>query len=197
MLATITHNHKCDTFNSWLLSYSHVCVRKFVFRGGPRRLVQSPVTYASGVPSFVLTTRIAAPIEQCFALSLSIDAHTGSMVQSAERAVGGVRHGEIGPGETVTWSARHFGIRFRLTSTITEYVRPTRFVDEQVSGPFKRWWHEHEFVAEGDATVMTDRVQFAAPFGVLGRLVDKVMLARYMEHLIAQRNAWLKGELER
>lgn len=159
--------------------------------------MQSPVTYASGVPSFLLTTRVAAPIEQCFALSLSIDAHTGSMSPAAEQAVAGVTSGEIGPGETVTWSARHFGIRFRLTSRITEYVRPTRFVDEQVAGPFKHWWHEHAFVADGDATVMIDRVHFEAPFGVFGRIVDRLVLARYMRNLIAQRNPWLKSELER
>ena len=39
-------------------------------------------------------------------------------------------------GQTVTWQARHFGLPFRMTSKITEYERPTHFVDEQVSGPF-------------------------------------------------------------
>ncbi len=146
--------------------------------------------------SFELTTRIAAPIEKCFALSLSIDAHTQSMGRSREHAVAGVTNGEIGFGETVTWSARHFGIRFRMTSRITRFERPTHFVDEQISGPFSRWWHEHEFVAAGDTTLMVDRIEFRAPCGVLGRCVEKLFLARYMERLIAQRNEWLQRELE-
>lgn len=146
--------------------------------------------------SFTLTTRIAAPIEQCFALSLSIDAHTGSMGQTSERAVAGVTSGEIGFGEMVTWSARHFGIRLRMTSTISAYERPNRFVDEQVSGPFKHWWHEHEFIADGDSTLMIDRIEFAAPFKFIGRIVERVFLARYMERLIRRRNDWLKRELE-
>lgn len=148
------------------------------------------------MPAFILETRIAASPEECFALSLSIDAHSSSMSQTSERAVAGVTHGEIGPGETVTWSARHFGVRLRLSSRITAYDRPNRFVDEQTAGPFKFWWHEHVFVPEGDGTLMIDRVRFAAPLGVLGRIAERLVLARYMERLIARRNTWLQHELE-
>lgn len=118
------------------------------------------------------------------------------MGQSKERAVAGVMSGQMGHGDTVTWSARHFGIRFYLTSKVTEFTRPTRFVDEQTSGPFKHWWHEHEFIADGNGTWMIDRIEFSAPFGVLGRIGEKLVLNRYMEKLIRQRNQWLKRELE-
>lgn len=148
------------------------------------------------MPAFVVTTRIAAPRERCFALSLSIDAHTNSLAHSSERAVAGVTRGEIGPGETVTWSARHFGIRFRMTSVISAYDRPAGFVDEQVSGPFRCWRHEHEFVADGDGTVMVDRIEFRSPFGTAGRIVDRLVLRRYMERLIRTRNDWLQQRLE-
>jgi ligand-binding SRPBCC domain-containing protein len=143
-----------------------------------------------------IETRIAAPVERCFALSLSIDAHAASMDASRERAVAGVTSGEIGLGEQVTWRARHFGLTFRMTSRITAYERPTRFVDEQVAGPFARWWHEHRFLAEGPGTLMLDRIEFAAPFGALGRAVERAGLARYMERLILERNRWLARELE-
>lgn len=43
---------------------------------------------------------------------------------------------------------------------------------------------------------MVDRVEFDAPFGTLGSIVEKVLLARYMEDLIRQRNVWLKAQLE-
>ena len=145
----------------------------------------------------LIETRIDAPIERCFALSLSIDAHTGSMASSSEQAIAGVTSGEIGPGQTVTWSARHFGVRFRMTSLISAYERPHRFVDEQVRGPFRHWWHEHLFDAVGQQTRMVDRIEFTAPFGPLGRLVERLVLERYMRRLIEQRNQWLKQELER
>lgn len=148
------------------------------------------------MPTCIIETRIAAPAERCFALSLSVDAHTDSMARSGERAVAGVTSGEIGPGQSVTWTARHFGIRLRMTSRITAYERPTRFVDEQTAGPFARWWHEHTFEAVDGGTRMVDRVEFAAPFGVLGRVVEGLLLTRYVERLIRQRNAWLVRELE-
>jgi ligand-binding SRPBCC domain-containing protein len=58
------------------------------------------------------------------------------MTRSNEQAIAGVMSGLIGPDEEVTWEARHFGLRVRMTSRITEYDRPRAFTDEQVSGPF-------------------------------------------------------------
>lgn len=147
--------------------------------------------------AFAIETLIEAPVERCFALSLSIDAHTDSMAPSGERAIAGTTSGQIGPGESVTWSARHFGVRFRMTSRITTHEPPTRFIDEQTSGPFARWWHEHEFHAVHDGTLMIDRIEFDAPFGALGRLAERLVLERYMQRLIRRRNAWLAEVLER
>lgn len=98
-------------------------------------------------------------------------------------------------GDTVTWRARHFGIPFTMTSRITEHDAPVRFVDEQVSGPFGHWRHEHRFEELAGSTVMTDVVDFSSPLGVLGRLVDRVFLTRYLTRLLDQRNAWLRAEL--
>lgn len=149
------------------------------------------------MPSFRIETVIAAPVADCFALSLSVDAHTASMGPSGERAVAGVTSGEMTLGDTVTWSARHFGIPFRMTSAITAYERPTRFVDEQQRGPFRSWWHEHRFTpTDAGGTLMVDVVRFCSPLGPLGRVADAVVLGRHMPHLVRQRNAWLKQELE-
>ena len=85
----------------------------------------------------VLRTVIQAKAEDCFRLSLSVDAHTASMGRSKERAVAGVTEGEMSLGDSVTWRAMHFGVPFRMTSAITAYDRPHRFVDEQARGPFR------------------------------------------------------------
>jgi ligand-binding SRPBCC domain-containing protein len=149
------------------------------------------------VPRILLRTTIHAPAEACFDLSLSVDAHTASMGSSGERAVAGVTRGVMGPGDTVTWQARHFGVRFRMTSAITAYERPHRFVDEQQRGPFGAWWHEHRFALREDgSTEMTDVVVYRSPFGLLGRAVDALVLQRYVTRLLQTRNAWLRAELE-
>ena len=73
-----------------------------------------------------------------FDLSCDIDVHAGSMSASGERAVAGVTSGRIGPGQQVTWRARHFGIVWQMTSVISAHQRPHRFVDEMVRGPIGR-----------------------------------------------------------
>ena len=148
------------------------------------------------VPTFTVTTRIACDPDRAFAAGLDIDLHLRSMAKSGERAVGGVTSGPIGLGETVTWSARHFGLPWRMTSKITAYEAPARFVDEQISGPFRHWRHEHLFRADGTTTVMTDVIDFTAPAGPLGHLIAVSVLRPYLKNLISARNAELKATLE-
>ncbi|WP_129287740.1 SRPBCC family protein [Streptomyces sp. GZWMJZ-114] len=147
---------------------------------------------------FTLTTRIAAPPETVFDVSLDVDLHRASMAGSGERVVAGVTSGRMGPGDTVTWLARHYGVRWRMTSRISAYERPGYFVDEQVRGPFARWHHAHHFAPDGaGGTVMRDVVDFAAPLGPLGRIAERVALGRYMPRLIRVRNAYVREAAER
>jgi ligand-binding SRPBCC domain-containing protein len=97
-------------------------------------------------------------------------------------------------GEEVTWRALHFGVPLQMTSRITEMQSPDYFVDEQVKGPFRRFRHVHEFSQDSTGSTMVDRIEFAAPFGPIGRLVEKVVLARYLQRLIERRNRHLAGD---
>jgi ligand-binding SRPBCC domain-containing protein len=117
------------------------------------------------------------------------------MADSGERAIGGVTSGVLQLGDAVTWKARHFGIPFTMTSRISAYDAPRTFVDEQTSGPFRRWWHQHRFELVDGGTLMTDVVEFESPAGVLGRAANALVLTRYMTRLINQRNEWLVGAL--
>ncbi|MFJ9466543.1 SRPBCC family protein [Streptomyces caniferus] len=149
------------------------------------------------MPSFEVVTAVAAPPDQVFAACLDVQAHTRSMAASSERAVDGRRRGELALGDTVTFQARHFGLTWRLKARITAYDRPRGFVDEQESGPFKRWRHAHHFAPDGaGGTVMRDVIDFASPWGPLGYLVDRILLSRYMPHLITVRNAYLAGTFD-
>lgn len=137
------------------------------------------------------------PKMQVFNLARSIDVHKESMAQSREKAVAGVTSGLISLGEEVTWRAWHFGVPLQMTSRITQMVAPDYFVDEQVQGPFRTFRHVHEFTDDADGTTMVDRIEFAAPFGPLGRLVEKMILAGYMQKLIETRNLHLTGDFRR
>jgi ligand-binding SRPBCC domain-containing protein len=147
------------------------------------------------VPHIELTTTIDAPPEVCFDLSLDVDLHTQS-TGAREEIVGGVRSGRMELGDDVTWKAWHFGIPFRMTSEITDYQRPVRFVDEQTRGPFATWHHEHRFEPRGDGTLMTDVVDYRSPLGPIGAAVDRLRLERYMIELLQRRNEFLRQAAE-
>lgn len=143
--------------------------------------------------SFVCRTESPLPVEQLFDRARSIDLHLDSQQASGERAVAGVTSGLIGEGQDVTWRARHFGVPLIMTSRITHLDYPRSFTDEQVTGPFKAFRHVHDFAATATGSVMTDRVEFTAPLGVLGTAVERLVLARYLERLIIRRGRFLAG----
>jgi ligand-binding SRPBCC domain-containing protein len=149
------------------------------------------------VPLIVLEAIIAAPPERCFDLSVDVDVHQASVSWSRERAVAGVLAGRMRLGEEVTWEARHLGRTWRMTSRITEYERPARFVDEMVAGPFAAFRHEHVFQARDGGTWMADRLDYRSPLGPLGVLADAAGLKRYVRSLLLARNRYIKGVAER
>ena len=145
-----------------------------------------------------VVTKIGAPPATAFDLELDVDVHAASMARSRE--VADTRGGErqLGLGDVVTFRARHFGVTWTLTSRVTEHDRPRRFVDEQVSGPFRRMRHEHTFEAVGpDHCRMTDRMWVSLPLGPAGRLVARVVVRPYLRRLLRQRAAHVSELAER
>lgn len=139
-----------------------------------------------------LTTEIKAPVNMCFDLARSIDLHKISVKETKEEAIAGVTSGLIGMGEEVTWRGTHFGIRQTLTSKITAFEYPNYFRDEMLKGAFKKIEHEHLFEEKDGVTIMKDVFEFESPGGVLGRIVNKLFLERYMKKLLKQRNQIIK-----
>ena len=145
---------------------------------------------------FQIVTTIAAPIERCFDLARDIDFHVGSLSDTGERAVAGRTTGLIGLGESVTWEARHLGVRQRLTSEVTVFDRPAYFRDVMTAGAFRSFAHDHRFEARDRETVMTDEVTFRSPLGPVGWLVDYLFMAGYLRRLLDGRCQAIKREAE-
>ena len=152
--------------------------------------------YGVDMERLELKTEIAAPPDVVFDLSRDIDFHVRSMSESNEKAIAGVTHGLIDLGQTVTWRARHFGIPFRMTSEISALDRPDSFTDRQVEGPFASFEHVHNFEPAADGTLMTDHISFQSPAGPIGRLVNRLFVARYLTALVEDRNRQIKLEAE-
>ena len=65
-----------------------------------------------------------------------------------------------------------------------------------VRGAFSRFDHDHYFSNSNGITTLRDVFDFEAPFGLLGRIVDRYVLANYMKQLLCVRNAELKRVAE-
>ncbi|MEH3113588.1 SRPBCC family protein [Pedobacter terrae] len=148
------------------------------------------------MPTIIIKTLINAPIRRCFDLSRSIDLHLQSMRSSNEKAIAGKTNGLIELGESVTWSARHFGVKFEMTNRISRMKYPSFFTDEMITGPFKKLHHQHSFKTIGFQTEMTDIFEFQAPFGLFGKLAEKIFLKNYLLKLIEKRNEVIKFQAE-
>lgn len=149
------------------------------------------------MPHIELEIQINAPIESCFDAARDIGLHCRLAHRTKERAVAGRIKGLISKDEWVTFSAVHFGLRLRLTARISEFNSPHRFVDEQTRGPFAHLKHTHEFELLGsNRTLMRDVVEFAAPFGVFGRIAEPVV-AWHLRRFLEERARGLKFHLER
>src|SRR2546430_2243666 len=61
---------------------------------------------------------------------------------------------------------------------------------------FRRFRHEHQFLAAEGGTEVVDIFDYTSPLGPLGRLADMLFLRQYMSRLLRQRNAYLKREAE-
>ncbi|WP_430906090.1 SRPBCC family protein [Maribacter sp. 2-571] len=144
------------------------------------------------MPKITLETAISADIHIVFDLVRSIDLHKISTANSGEEAIAGKTSGLIELGETVTWRARHLGVRQTLTSMVTALDSPSYFADEMVRGAFKRFLHEHFFTMENGVTLMVDVFHYTAPLGVLGKLADHIFLERYMTRFLKTRNTIIK-----
>lgn len=147
--------------------------------------------------SLVVVTRIEAPIERCFDLARSIEAHNESAAFTEERAIApGRTSGLLEAGDLVTFEATHFGMRQRVTARIIEMAPPHLFVDELIKSAFHSMRHIHDFREIGGATIMTDALEWRAPFGPLGMLADLLFLKRHMRSFLVRKQGNLKRMAE-
>jgi ligand-binding SRPBCC domain-containing protein len=147
--------------------------------------------------SFIhLTTFIKAETPRVFDLSRSINLHQISTMETNEKAIAGVINGLINVNETVTWQAKHLYKTRQFTSKIVEMQAPDFFTDEMIKGDFKSFRHEHHFKSADNGTIMIDKLTFESPFGIIGKLVDKIYLKNYLQKIVEKRNAVIKDYAE-
>lgn len=91
-------------------------------------------------------------------------------------------------GMIVTYRVRPLaGLSVPWTTEITHVREPEFFVDEQRSGPYRFWHHQHRFEPISDGVCMTDLVHYQLPFGWLGDCLAGGTVGRRLERIFAYR----------
>ena len=79
---------------------------------------------------------------------------------------------QIKTGTFIDYKLSVHGIPLKWKTEILEFTVNKRFIDNQVKGPYKKWFHIHEFIPLGDGTLMVDNVTYKEPFGCIGKIVS-------------------------
>jgi hypothetical protein len=96
-------------------------------------------------------------------------------------------------GTEIEYAFRIGPVTMRWKTVIARWEPGRAFTDAQEQGPYRSWWHEHRFEAEGSgATVMEDRVWYAPPLGPLGRLAHPFLVAPQLRRIFGYRAAAIR-----
>ena len=98
-------------------------------------------------------------------------------------------------GTVIEYVLASHGLPVRWRTEIVEWVPGRRFVDKQVEGPFRLWEHTHAFEERLDGTLIRDSVLYRMPYGALGEIAHRVLVARDLERIFDYRRGAVEGLL--
>jgi len=132
------------------------------------------------------STVIDAPLDQTFAF-FSKAANLGVITPTAMRFCIEGQPPPMAAGAVIDYRVRVGPLPVRWRTRITTWEPGRRFADLQEKGPYRFWWHEHTFQADGGRTVMEDRVFYTPPLGLVGRLANRVFIGSTLTKIFQYR----------
>jgi len=103
---------------------------------------------------------------------------------------------DIGEGTIIDYRLRLFGVPFNWRTRIVEWQPNERFIDEQVSGPYRSWRHVHTFAECEEGTRMTDRVEYRLPLQPAG-ILALPLVRRQLDRIFRYRARAIRHQLRR
>jgi ligand-binding SRPBCC domain-containing protein len=95
-------------------------------------------------------------------------------------------------GTKIRYKIRWLGLSMPWESLIAEYEKNEMFADEMLRGPYKSWYHVHQFRSVADGVEMSDRVDYELPLGPLGGFAHSLMVRRQLEAIFDYREKCIR-----
>ena len=96
-------------------------------------------------------------------------------------------------GTVIDYTIKLIFFRVHWRTLITSYDPIHTFTDEQIKGPYLFWHHTHNFKQKDHGVEITDRVRYAIPFGMLGRLVHWLWIRHDLKHIFEYRTSVIEN----
>ena len=78
-------------------------------------------------------------------------------------------------------------IPMRWVSRIDSWEDKVKFSDDQLKGPYGKWYHTHEFEARGPNTAIIDTVAYRIPMGPFGKIAHWIFVKNKLTQIFAFR----------
>lgn len=92
------------------------------------------------------------------------------------------------PGQIIQYKVSPLaGIKIAWVTEITKVEDYSYFIDEQRFGPYAFWHHKHFFEATENGVKMTDVVHYGLPLGILGRIMNTLVVKAKLTEIFAHR----------
>jgi len=95
---------------------------------------------------------------------------------------------EMYPGMFISYKVSPIsGLKLNWLTEITQINKYNFFIDEQRMGPYRIWHHEHHFREVDGGVEMRDILYYSVPFGIFGRLADRVFVHNKVKQIFSFR----------
>ena len=135
------------------------------------------------------TTIVPAPLPEVFDFFSDPNNLARITPQSMGFTIVDAPQRKLRAGDTIDYTIRVFGfVPMRWRTRIESWNDLESFSDIQERGPYRFWLHTHSFRADGDRTVMHDRVAYELPLGLLG-LIGLPLVRRELDRIFEFRTS--------
>jgi ligand-binding SRPBCC domain-containing protein len=92
------------------------------------------------------------------------------------------------PGMIICYSVKPLlGLPVNWVTEITEVVEKRFFIDQQRSGPYAFWHHQHFIETRGENVLMKDIVSYKPPLGFLGSIANTLVVRKKIREIFDYR----------
>ena len=90
-------------------------------------------------------------------------------------------------GSLIDYRIKLSGIPFKWKTEICEWNPPYKFADQQLKGPYAKWYHEHIFSEEDGKTIMIDKITYLSKGWILAPLLHFLFVDKRVKEIFTYR----------